>query len=118
MGIRAHFLRDLDDVLACIVELERTHQLTTISELKAQLEKEIDKLHPPISDRHRRMIQHRRKKRWKRIGQGFFGMAFVAITALVVGSIMADSFTSFRNSVYAVIVLGIVGYGITLVKRQ
>ncbi len=105
----------LEALLNYVVELERTYQLETIAELKARLEEDMEKEKPSISDRQQR---HQRKKKWRRVRQCVLGALFVAVTALTVGRIMADSFTSVWNTVYVVIVVAIVGCAISLIKRR
>ena len=105
----------LEALLNYVVELERTYQLETISELKARLEEDMEKEKPSVSDRHQR---HQRKKKWRRVGQCVLGALFVAVIALTVGRIMADSFTTVWNTVYVVILAVIVGWAISLIKRR
>ena len=105
----------LEALLNYVVELERTYQLETIAELKARLEEDMEKENPSVSDRHQR---HQRKKKWRRVRQYVLGALFVAVTALTVGWIMADSFTTVWSTVYVVILVVIVGWAISLIKRR
>ncbi|MCK5118501.1 MAG: DUF3040 domain-containing protein [Candidatus Latescibacteria bacterium] len=105
----------LEALLNYVVELERTYQLETIAELKARLEEDMKKEEPSMSDRQQR---HQRKKKWRRVRQCVLGALFVAVIALTVGRMMAESFTSVWNTVYVVIVVAIVGCAISLIKRR